>query len=266
MKSVGKAPRRQGFTLLEVVLAMTALALITAICYGAFHLGIRAVERGEVAVVTAQRLRVASDVLIRQIKSTVPYAARNREEEVYPYFTGTATSMTFITATGLAGGGGLSRIVYQVVEDPTRLIVSESSFFSPDALGRDPIDKPGEHSAVLLDGFRTLRFEYLMNDSVDTEWQQQWSGHDEETLPAAVRIMVDGLAGLDSVWGQEIPLMTTNYGESLGEVDDEDLADLAEPAEGEDGEDEEDDDPAAGRGTGGRGTGDDFDDGGEAPD
>src|SRR5439155_14005706 len=90
--------RRNGFTLLEVVLAMTALALITAICYGAFHLGIRAVESGERAVVTAQRLRVATDVLIRQVKSAVPYPARNKDDDVYPYFVGTATSLTFITA------------------------------------------------------------------------------------------------------------------------------------------------------------------------
>ncbi|TMB00617.1 MAG: prepilin-type N-terminal cleavage/methylation domain-containing protein, partial [Deltaproteobacteria bacterium] len=31
--------RPDGFTLLELVLAMSALAMITAICYGAFHLG-----------------------------------------------------------------------------------------------------------------------------------------------------------------------------------------------------------------------------------
>ena len=65
--------QRAGFTLLEVMLAMTSLVMVTAICYAAFHLGMRAVERGEVAVVTAQRLRVASDVLIRQVKSAVPY-------------------------------------------------------------------------------------------------------------------------------------------------------------------------------------------------
>ena len=96
---------RRGFTLLELILAMSALALIATICYAAFHLGIRAVERGEVAVVTAQRLRVASDVLIRQVKSTVAYPVCNTEEELYPYFVGTATSMSFITAAGLEGGG-----------------------------------------------------------------------------------------------------------------------------------------------------------------
>src|SRR5438093_12087275 len=98
---------RGGFTLLEIVIALTALALVTVICYGAFHLGIRAMERGEVAVVATQRLRVATDVLIRQIKSTVPYRARNRDDEEYLFFRRTATSMAFITPAGLEAGAGL---------------------------------------------------------------------------------------------------------------------------------------------------------------
>src|SRR5262245_24850933 len=114
-----------GFTLLEITLAMAVLGMIAAMCYGAFHLGIRAVERGEVAVVTAQRLRVASDVIIRQIKSVDAYCARNEDEDLYPYFMGTATSMTFVTGTGLEGGGGLTRVVYQVVDEPPRLVMGE---------------------------------------------------------------------------------------------------------------------------------------------
>ena len=217
----------RGFTLLELLLAMTALALVTAICYGAFHLGIRAVERGEVAVVTAQRLRVASDTLIRQIKSTVPYPARNEEEDLYPYFTGTATSLTFVTAAGLTGGGGLRKVVYQVVENPTRLMVDESPYFSPDLLGAEPVEtQPGEGAAILLDGFRTLKFEYLINDSGEPEWRSEWDGHAEETLPTAVRVIVDGLAGLETdTWGQEIPIMVTHYGENEGDVDDAELPD-----------------------------------------
>src|SRR5216110_3439363 len=101
---------RGGFTLLEIVIALTALALVTVICYGAFHLGIRAMERGEVAVVAAQRLRVATDVIIRQVKSIVPYKARNRDDEEYVFFMGTASSMAFISAAGLEGGGGLTRV------------------------------------------------------------------------------------------------------------------------------------------------------------
>src|SRR5881392_4097640 len=123
---VPPAARSSGFTLLEIVIALTALALVTVICYGAFYLGIRAMERGEVAVVAAQRLRVATDVIIRQVKSIVPYKARNRDDEEYVFFMGTASSMAFISAAGLEGGGGLTRVVYQVMDDPPRLVMSES--------------------------------------------------------------------------------------------------------------------------------------------
>ena len=37
--------RRGGFTLLELTISMTLLALVVGICYAAFHLGMRAMER-----------------------------------------------------------------------------------------------------------------------------------------------------------------------------------------------------------------------------
>jgi general secretion pathway protein J len=241
--------RQEGFTLLELLLAMSALAMLAAICYGAFHLGFRAVERGEVAVVTAQRLRAASDVLIRQIKSAVAYPARNREEDIYPYFVGTATSMTFITAAGLSGGGALTRVIYQVVDEPLRLVLQESKFFTPDSLGRDPLDKPGEQQAVVFDGFRSFRFEYMMNDGVDTEWLPEWNGQDEEALPGAIRILVDGMAGMEvDTWGQEIPVMVALYGDNLGELDEAGLGGALseiddEAAEADSDDDDEDREP-----------------------
>jgi prepilin-type N-terminal cleavage/methylation domain-containing protein len=229
---------RSGFTLLEVILAMTALALMAAICYGAFHLGIRAVQQGEVAVVTAQRLRAASDVLIRQIKSAAPYCARNEDLDVYPHFRGTASSLTFVTGAGQLAGGALTRVVYRLEEAPVRLVLEESVHFSPDGLARDPIDKPGERAAVLLEGFQQLRFEYLLNDGVETEWRPEWDGFSEETLPSAVRVMVWGLPGIEGeVWGQEIPVMAAHYGDSQGECDEEEIG----PAPGEEDESLDDD-------------------------
>jgi general secretion pathway protein J len=220
-----------GFTLLEVVLAMSVLALVAMVCYGAFHLGIRAVERGEVAVVSTQRLRVASDIIIRQVKSVVPYPARDKELEIYPYFLGTATSLSFITANGLQGGGGLYRIVYQVMDDPPRLLFTETPYFSPDVLGADEFDASGGRTAVLLDGFTSLKFEYLLNDGADVEWRPSWSGKEEEMLPVAIRVMVDGLPNVETgVWGQEIPIMATNYGDHTGEVDDTDLQEASDEA------------------------------------
>jgi len=246
-----------GFTLLEVVLAMTLLALVMAICYGAFHLGIRAVEKGEVAVVTTQRLRVASDVIIRQIKSAVPYAVRNEDDDVYPYFEGSATSMRFVTTAGMQSGGSLAVVQYRLEEDPTRLVMQEGVAFSPDGLGRGRLGMSEERSVVLLDGFRTVSFEYMLNDGADTEWRRSWDGHVEEMLPAAVRVMIDGLPGADSKWGQEIPTMACQYGDSQCEVEEEEEGSCA----GEGGVEEEEDNngngtgPNGGSGQGGLGSG-----------
>jgi prepilin-type N-terminal cleavage/methylation domain-containing protein len=235
---------QRGFTLLEVTLAMTALALVALCCYAALHLGVRAVERGEVAVVTAQRLRAATDVLIRQIKSTVAYPVRSRDDEVYPYFVGSATGMSFVTAAGLQSGGGLTRVVYQVADGPVRLMLGESVHFSPDTLGRTRVDEP-ERTAVLLDGFRTLKFEYLLSNGVDSEWRSEWNSYDEEMLPTAIRVLVEGLPGFEiDVWGQEIPLMLTNYGDNTGETSEDDVAARLDNGDEDEEEEEEPDEDA----------------------
>ena len=148
--------------------------------------------------------------------------------------------MAFVTAAGMEGGGGLVRVVYQVMDNPPRLVMSESAFFSPDRLGRDPVDKPGERSAVLLEGFRALKFEYMLSDGVETEWRSEWNGHDEEALPAAVRVMIAGIPGLEvETWGQEIPVMTCHYGDSGCELSDEDESRVEEADTDEDEGDDE---------------------------
>ncbi len=213
----------RGFTLLEVVLAMAALALMAAICYGAFHLGIRAVQRGEIAVVTAERLRVAMDVLIRQIKSTKAQCATNREEETdWTYFTGYAREMRFTTAAGQLAGGGLVDVVYRVENGPTgpRLMMYETPHGSSDRLGLENDVAANQRSAVLLDNFRALAFQYRNRNEED--WQDAYVSSEDEPLPLpdAVRVTIWGLPGLDvDEWPHEIPIMTSMYVSGEAECD-----------------------------------------------
>ena len=221
---------RSGFTLLELVLAMSALALLSAICYGAFHVGIRAVEKGEVAVVTAQRLRVVMDMMIRQVKSavaTVPAGQSEDEAEEdaefrtpCPYFVGSRDFLSFLTAAGMLGGGGLSLVTYRVVPDPPRLVVEETPW---------PAELPGREwsggarATVALSEFAEAWFEYHPPVSVgepplaDDAWLSSWDACSEDTnldieyefsLPGAVRFRVRGLKGVEvDVWTQEMPIM-----------------------------------------------------------
>jgi prepilin-type N-terminal cleavage/methylation domain-containing protein len=228
--SRGASPAgRSGFTLLELVLAMSALALLSAICYGAFHVGIRAVEKGEVAVVTAQRLRVVMDMMIRQVKSavaSVPAGKTEGEEEEdpefttpCPYFVGTRDFLSFLTAAGMLGGGGLSLVTYRVLPDPPRLVVQETPW--PSVLpGREW--SGGPRATVALEGFSEAWFEYHPPVSVGEpplkgDWLAAWDACSEDmnldieyefSLPGAVRFRVRGLKGVEvDLWTQEMPVM-----------------------------------------------------------
>ena len=236
-----RALRPSGFTLLELTLALASLALLAAICYGAFHLSWRAVQRGEAAVVTAQRLRVAIDVFIRQIKSVAVYEVPTEDDEPVSYFYGEPTWMKFVTTAGLAQGGGLTRVVYRLEDDPPRLVVDETHVFTRRSLGAEGRAEPpvSEHSAILLDGFKDLRFAYLPKEenapAGEGGWQSEWIASDEG-LPAAVRIIVRGMPGIEAdEWGHEVPIMSTAVGDNDGAPDENNVQ---EPG-GEGGTEEE---------------------------
>jgi prepilin-type N-terminal cleavage/methylation domain-containing protein len=233
--------RPAGFTLLEVVLAMTALALIVAICYGAFHLAIRAIERGEVAVTTAQRLRATTDVL-RQIRSAVnrKVCRLSDDPEPIPCFFGDATSLEFDTNMRLQGGGGASHVRYEVLDNPMRFVVTESELAST----RHRTDVAGRGMAtVLLEGFRKLGFHYFdMDECLPPVGCDRWPPEsDIGSIPLAVQIEIEGVPGLESGrWGETFPVEFVALNEVVGAgVDDVD--DRLGDGDDEDLDDEDDD-------------------------
>jgi len=225
--------RTAGFTLLEVVLAMTSLAMLTAIVYGAFHLGTRAVTRGQEAIAVTQRLRVANDVLVRQLKSAVAYPARSEEDGEYWFFRGTPSRMQFVTAAGMQGGGGQVEVTYSIEDGPgcgssppPCLLLTENPHISPDSLGKGRVDRAGARTAILLDGFRRMSFDYWDPEEREPAgYSGRWNPLDHERLPAAVRISVEGLPGVDTdTVVQEIPINsfafsgTTDPADLMGEA------------------------------------------------
>lgn len=222
-----------GFTLIEMILALVIFGMIAAIVYSAFYFGHRAVISGERAADESQRMRLAEELIGRQVRSAVFYFAHHDEENV-PFFFGGQDGMTFVTSAPQSRGGtGLAVVAYKLVDG--RLLLEERTAFTPDDLYAPPSDAHIER-AVLLEGFSSLKFEYLPHEEMDIGWSDKWDAREEDTLPAAVRMTVEGLPFFSGrTWSRDIPLLTIAYGWGTDE--------FQEPPEDEDDGDDNDNTP-----------------------
>lgn len=199
-----------GFTLIEMILALVIFGMIAAIVYSAFYFGHRAVVSGERAADESQRMRLAEELIGRQVRSAVFYFAHHDEETV-PFFFGGPDGMTFVTSAPQSRGGtGLAVVTYKLVDG--RLMLEERTAFTPDDLYAPPSDAHIERG-VLLEGFSSLKFEYLPKEEMDIGWSDKWDAREEDSLPAAVRMTVEGLTFFnEKTWSRDIPLLTIAYG------------------------------------------------------
>lgn len=171
-----------GFTLIEMSVAITLLALITTILYGAFYLGSRAVEKTQARSEQSQRLRSADDLLAAYIRSAYPYRPSLQDPSIF--FSGEQGRLAFVSALSSGmGGRGMSAITISWGEAGEGLVTLEEAI---------PV-RPGEEAGyknrlVLFQGVREFRIDYLDPQGAEERWVERWDGKEKKTLPRAVRL------------------------------------------------------------------------------
>jgi general secretion pathway protein J len=102
-----------GFTLLELMIALTLLGVMLTMVYSVFATALAAVPRGEDVAAQSARMRAATSLMSRQVRSIIPYPMEGEEESTPCYFAGNASYFDFFTAAPQHNGGaGLARVVY----------------------------------------------------------------------------------------------------------------------------------------------------------
>lgn len=212
-----------GFTLLELLISMSLLVVMMAMTYSVFQTAMTAVPRGEEVAELSARLRMATALMTRQVRSMVDYPAET-DEEIHSYFEGYPDSFSFVTAAPQLGGGeGLGWVTYttdgEVLAMAERLIFSTGGLSGEDEDEEEGVEPVSDEAAeaVLLAGLAGAKFEYLRLDGSEPDWLEEWDGMEEQSPPAAIRVVLDGLGIGDSYWIQEIPVMTVVY--ALGAYD-----------------------------------------------
>lgn len=187
-----------GFTLVEVVIALSLVSLIMlglVSALGGFgatasRLDERAGRAGD-AWLVGGLLRTALSAGVRQLKQTLPDGSKVN------FFRGDAAELSWLgTIPARYGSGGLHRFRLATAGSPPRLLLQYLPY-APDAGVSPPVDETASVH-VLVDALDGLRIAYQsrpMTPAEEALWSDSWT--DPERLPERVRL---DIAAAGEVW------------------------------------------------------------------
>lgn len=198
-----KLNRTTGFTLLELIISISLMAIIVVIIAGAANLGYRSFNSGEKKLNAVERLRASLTIIDAQIQSGVPLTLDDGGVKQY-YFMGERDTLKFSTNYSIWGGQrGYVIVNYRVEADDRG---KRTLFASEYKVGME-----SQKETKLLDGFDEISFDYFNQDATEEEgeWISQWE--DEEMMPTRIRVnLVRGSKSLSYI----VPV---RVGGSIGE-------------------------------------------------
>ncbi len=189
-----RAPSERGFSLLEMIVAITLVAMMAVGLWAVFRISIRSWSRGTQFIDTNQRHRSVLDMVRKQIASTyglmVPIDLETRAV-FFPIFMGTEDSLTFISLNSLQfqESPGLTLVTYEVAQDSMgeySLVEREESY-----LGALPDQQNPANQGRIIPIFENLSgctFEYFDPGTQNNppRWVRDWDAQKEGKLPLAV--------------------------------------------------------------------------------
>ena len=188
----GEATRKslfgqQGFTLLELLISITLLAVIVLITSGVMRLGFRSAESGRSKIESLDRFRTSLNIIESQIQSAflLKKTAGTSVDEDFAQFKGDRKSLQLRSLYSLWGGTkGPVLASYRIADEMggrKTIYVSESPIAISDVT----------KETKLIDNAKDIFFEYYYKGPTDEKgkWVEEWT--DKETLPDKIRLTID---------------------------------------------------------------------------
>lgn len=178
----------KGFTLVEVVIAMTLTAIIFTILLASLRLAHKSEEKGAEREDLAQRTRILTDRLTWLIRGAYFYIDKSTDEKIL-YFSGSDSGIGFVTTSvdhydsGIEDAAGLKWV--EISAGGEGLKVKEAVYFLKD----NPEGGSRGKEYILDTGVRRIGFQYLEAEKGgDSEWVGSWDKKSKDRLPLAVKV------------------------------------------------------------------------------
>lgn len=176
---------QRGFTLVEVVIALTIVATLLVVTFAGLRVGLAAWQRGDERAQGLERSRSINQIITRTLGASYPYrTSASGREQARLLFEGAPDGVAFVTAAPPFPGA-----------DPVAFTAVTLGLSATPAPGLAiaqkvlPNEKPfdADLRPVLVDGgVANVRFRYLKESN--GEWADRWDAAIEKTLPLSVEV------------------------------------------------------------------------------
>jgi len=188
---------KNGFTLIEILVALAIVAVVVTLSYETFNGVIRSVQQVDDQAELDQMVRVSMSIMVNELNSAY-WRPPSEKASATPYeFTGTdnqageepsdSLRFTMLSHTRAKEGGGdptVSILEYELVpvaqsEVATLMHTEETNYLS---LSENSLER-----FELAEQVVGLNFRYFDGK----QWSEEWSASDRKKLPRAVEIQID---------------------------------------------------------------------------
>jgi len=200
IRNIRKSPARAtGFTLVELLLAITLMSILLALTYSGLRAATRSSERGELILAAGGEMRASHQFVRRQLNQMLPlpFEVSASADEVRIVFAGDARSIQYVAPMpGYLGSGGPQVQLIELTSGSDGALQFSHALlqgYEEERLfDRDPV--------ILLEGVKSGGFEFLGLDEEGEPigWTSSWD--QPEILPAAVRLNVEFAGDAQILW------------------------------------------------------------------
>ena len=188
MRAITSRPgqRQTGFTLLELMVAITLMGLVLVVLYSGLRLGLNGWDSGEARAEATNRQRLVEEFLRRQLAQSLTVFQINDRQEAMVVFSGQADRIEFVAPMSAQWGqSGLYRMRLEVREGQLWI------HWRPYRPG-DP-DSGEEQARVLLEEVSAAEWAYFgpeRDEDPQPRWQSVWTPMKRRPLLARLNLTV----------------------------------------------------------------------------
>lgn len=182
--------RPRGFTLLELIIAISLVGLIMMLSYSGMRVALRSWTQAEAVIGSEDELRLVHGFLRRQLAQA--QAVGNSASNPDGAFKGTARRVDFVAPmpSGRVGVSGYYRFTLEFVQADTGLNLQVA--YAPDlsTTSLDSVTGP-DHTRILVKDIESGEFSYFgTTNAFDTgSWHTLWQ--QDASLPQLVRVRLN---------------------------------------------------------------------------